>query len=423
MSQHRVRRASLACVIVAAAAGHAHAQPTPPGSNAAPPAPSPAGAPPAPPDATPAPTPSPAPEPSPVPPPAPPRLVPPADLPPPGNAREPRGLVTYADGLVIATRDDEFALRIDGRVQVRDELDHQPGGFANRLVIPTARLQLDGHMLADLDYALSAELGSGSAQLADAYVDRGVFGARLRLGRFKVPFSRQQLATLVDQQFTQRAITSAPLAADRDLGAMVYAPAAPSGGLEWALAVFNGYTANELQLCPGGTCGQTPLADHPVGVVRAGWASAHADGYEESDLDGGPPRLAVAANYMIDFARGTTALMRHTGGLDVVVKAYGYSLNAAGYAISQRDDRSTPRVRTYLGHGQLGYFLIPRHVELAGRYARVERGDVAAQEALGVVNVFRHGRQAKWQLEGGATRADNEPSWNWLVRLQTQLVF
>ena len=303
---------------------------------------------------------------APVPPLPPEPLPPPANLPPPGTAADvSRGKVGYDDGLYIATADEQFRLKLGGWLIGRWGLASDADDVTQRFAVPGARVELTGAMFGNTTYALSAELGGGSAELRDAYVDRPLLGATLRIGQFKRPLSRQFLTSRVRQQFTDRAFTSAWLGEDRDVGASLGGHPAPTGaGVEWTVAAFSGYGSALHATCDAATpptCGapMTETADgRPTLVARVGWTSRMADGYDESDLDGGPARFAIAGGYLVDLADGERADMTHQATVDLSLKANGVALAAAAFVV-RGDDATGARATTYGGHAQLGYMLVP----------------------------------------------------------------
>jgi phosphate-selective porin OprO and OprP len=340
---------------------------------------------------------------------------PPASLLPPGTAKGPHGVVGYDRGLYIATGDDEFRLFVRGRLAARWEAGSAGDTLYQRGSLPTARLHVGGHVFADTKFSISLEVASGTPQLRDAYIDQPLLGAHLRLGQFKRPFSRQQLVSLGEQQFTARAITDRFVLADRDVGFSFWnRPRASDSGFEWYLGAFTGQ----------GSAPQASLFDvRPVAVVRVGYGSLRSDGYSESDLDGGPVRYSVAAGYLADFANFDLSRMQHKASLDTSIKASGLSLAASAYLVSRRQAGART---TELGfHTQLGYFVVPRRVEFAGRVAQVPFAvnERQAQEVAVVGNLYLRGHQQKWQLEAATQRFAAPQDYAWTVRVQTQLLF
>jgi phosphate-selective porin OprO and OprP len=334
----------------------------------------------------------------------------PPTLPPIGSAKAPRGVVGYDDGLYIATADDAHRLQLGGRLTARWTLGRSEGLVQSRFSIPTARVSLGGHVFTSNDFELSGELGRGVFELRNAYLDRPLFGARLRVGQFKVPYSRQHLTSLSRMQFADRALTHAFSDADRDLGVSVYGrPERDRSGAEWNVGVFNG----------GGIDPLSPRRPIKQVAARVGWSSAHVNGYDEADFDGGPLRVAAALGYLGDLS--PTDAMVHRFNVDGMLKAYGTALSWAFYLNSRPSP--LPQRQLEMGyHAQIGHFLVPRRVEFAARFAQVPEGTRARHEVLAAMNVYRFEHKLKWQLEGGSFHTSGANVFDWLVRLQMQVV-
>jgi hypothetical protein len=340
----------------------------------------------------------------------------PRNLPPIGSAKAPRAVAGYDDGLYIATTNDAHRVGIAGRLATRFTVGRDPDGLVrSRFAIPTARLGLSGHVFGVNDFKLSGEVSRGLFELRDAYVDRPLFGAHLRLGQFKAPYSRQQMTSLSQMQFTDRALTNVFADASRNLGASVYGrPDANRSGVEWYLGVFN-----------GGSRLQAPVVlrddarPGPQVAARVGWSSAHVNGYDEADFDGGPPRVAAALGYLGDL--GPTDAMIHRFNVDGAFKAYGTSLSWAVY-LNSRPSPAPSRTLERGYHVQAGHFLVPRRLEFAARFAQVPDGSRARHEVLAAMNIYRFEHKLKWQLEGGSFHSSGADVFDWFVRAQMQLV-
>lgn len=358
---------------------------------------------------------------------APPR--PPADLPPPGRAHDPNAIAGYDDhGLYLATRDDAFRIGVSAWLQARWELDVAgDNSTAQRFSVPVGRVLIGGHAFATTDFLISVDGAGGTLALLDAYIDQPVamLGARLRAGQFKPWFSQQQITDRVYLEFTDRPLTAAFAGIGRDLGASLYhEPDIATGGVEWALGVFDGTgiapreDCTTIAECPPAT--NVPVDGEPLATLRVGWSSAHADPYHEGDLDGGPPRVALGVGYAVDLAGAHGDRMVHDVTGDVVFKANGLALTTAVFVKSAPSP--TGRTTDVGFHAQLGYMIVPTLLGLAGRYAQVPIGDATAQEVLGVLDIYRHGHALKLQLEGGGEHVTGTDAIGWIAQIQTQLL-
>ncbi|NOU29920.1 MAG: hypothetical protein HOO96_18605 [Polyangiaceae bacterium] len=338
-------------------------------------------------------------------------MPPPPDLPPVGSAKAASGRVGFDDGLYVSTADDAHRISVGGRLMTRFAVAREDGLVQSRFSIPTARARISGHVFSTNDFVISGELGRGAFELRDAYLDRPIFGARLRLGQFKVPYSRQQLTSLSRMQFTERALTNAFSNADRDLGISLYhRPEPKSRGVEWYLGVFN-----------GGGVAPAQLVDHalPRVAARIGWSSARVNGYDEADFDGGPLRVAAALGYLGDLT--PTDAMVHRFNVDGILKFYGTSLSWAAYLNSRPSPAETRKLAIGY-HAQIGHFLVPRRLEFGARFSRIPEAQRERQEVLAVMNIYGFEHRLKWQVEGGTFRTPGSDVLDWLLRIQMQVV-
>lgn len=417
----------------------ASAQPAPP----APPAPEPPSAPA--PDAAPdpAPAPGPAPHPGPESAPAPAAAEPtpaapdPWGGPPPAGASSDRAEPTlrayYDKGVVLATDDEQFQLRLALRTQFRLELirpTEDGAELSARLSIPRARLQLEGHVLGKAQrYKLELALGDRGSFgfVRDLYVERRVAAATwVRVGQWKRPFNRQELVADFGSEFNERAITAEFVGGGRDLGLAVHNDYEKSpAGLEWVVGLFNSFaggadrpsapiTCRDDAAAMTVTCTQpapttVPTDFAPALVARVGFNRGEVKGYTEADLEGGPLRWGVGLNYKVDLAdlsAGNEASvadnLSHAVGADAMVKARGLGAEVGLFLVKRKSGDAQ------LGAmGQVGAFLRPRRLQLAGRLAVApptgtaggERRQVEARAAL---NLYARGHSLKLASDVGA---------------------
>ncbi len=344
--------------------------------------------------------------------------------------------VSYKNGFQLATADDEFALKIVGRVQPRftfkQDLTDGASGDVNaaNFEIARARLTLEGHAYETVGYKFQTEFGKGFVYLRDYYIDPKIGGVYVRAGQWKKPFSRQQITSSANMQLVDRAITDKFSGAGRDIGVAVHNNYEKSPGFEWVVGVFNGTGEKPHIDCavdttdpaaPTAACEQTnvPKDIGPQVGARVGYNHGGIKGYSESDLEGGPLRLAVAVSYLGALAQGESDLFMHRVGPDLLLKVSGFSLGAAAYMLKAGDADAE------LGyHGQAGYFLVPKKIEAAARYAAHPAGAEDKSELTGGVNWFFAGHALKWQTDAGMVTTTGAPDDKELiVRTQAQLIF
>jgi EmrB/QacA subfamily drug resistance transporter len=315
------------------------------------------------------------------------------DGPPPASETRPTARSSEERGFVLRSRDGANSLRILGLLQTQIAHDWIGGApdkhtfFVNR-----ARVGLLGSVLSpDLRYMFVTEFAGGAPKLLFLTVDYTFVPGWLtvRAGQFKRPFSRPFVTFASELSTIDRPPTVGPnvFGDNADVGVMLHN--GTSGPFEYAAGVFNG-------------AGPGVMPDHvdPLVALRVGYNTGGLDPYRESDLEGGAPRLGVAAAGLVDFDADADNESYASGLVDVMFKAHGFSLSSALYLGSrQAGPRWSDQRFHAMGHyTQLGY-VVAHRVEPVVRYAVVlpdGRGNGQHEAAAGL-NVFFHGHAFKWQ--------------------------
>jgi hypothetical protein len=306
---------------------------------------------------------------------------------------KPKLVASYDKGVVLATEDGTFQLRLALRTQFRFESTRPTEDGSeplSRLYIPRARIQLEGHVFGkDTRYKLELAVGDrGSfSHLRDLYLDRRVAATPVwvRIGQWKRPFNRQELVADFSSELNERAITAELAGGGRDLGIGLHNDHEKSpDGLEWAVGVFNGFSGGADRPIISTTCIEdapmsidctTPAPSNfptdfgPALVARAGWNTGGIKGYSEGDLEGGPMRLAVGLAYKIDLADFDDD-PSHGVEADALLKVAGFDLQLGAYLMKLA--ATDARLGGFL---QAGHFVLPKRAQVAGRFAIVEAGD------------------------------------------------
>jgi phosphate-selective porin OprO and OprP len=362
--------------------------------------------------------------------------------------------VSYDKGIVMATADESFKVRLGMRAQLRFESTRQLEDGAevtNRFYIPRSRLQLEGNLFGEGNrYKLELGLGDrGSfSYVRDFYVDKAVGPAWLRAGLWKRPFNRHEIVSDFSSQFNERANTAEFVGGGRDLGVGLHNEYEKSPqGLEWVIGVFNGFSGGNDRPVINTRCtdGDTsiscttaapsnfPTDWGPAIVARVGWSSPDMKGYSEGDLEGGPLRYAVGASYKIDLAdfdQGSQSSLgdnlSHGAQVDAMIKVSGLSLQLGGYMMKLKAADASFGV---LAQG--GVFVLPKRGELAARFSLAPTsGDRDQIEVRGAFNWYWEGHRYKWSTDFGmvkqtgsdpTTMAKDDP--DLLLRSMLQLSF
>jgi hypothetical protein len=378
-------------------------------------------------------------------------------------------------GFYLQALDDKFSLAMSGRVQVlytfndREEdvnvvsLPTSPGDRdTSTFRLRRGRLVWQGHAFTKaLKYCVQLET-PGTTQgttLLDYYADYSGLPEigkylSIRGGQFKVPFTRQRLNSSSSLQLVDRSIVNDEFNLDRDVGVDFHGRLFGEQ-LEYHLGIFTGHGINNRnENSDNKMLYVGRLAWHPFGFfdyketdydysetlkATLGFAAAHNGGGE---IRTGAIRTAVSDDiYMNTFT------------VDGALKYKGFFLLSEGVLRNLREPglRSTANAIGYFVQG--GYFFIPKRLEMAARYAWLDRefnrdkdvlrilaGEGTRMRTLGSdeeitlgLNYYFNGHKNKMQfdvsrldqgfLPTSARSPVNDDKETWRFRLQYQLAF
>jgi phosphate-selective porin OprO/OprP len=310
----------------------------------------------------------------------------------------------------------------------------------------------------DLTYRVQVDLAkSGTAQmLDDAWINYRFFdGAALQAGQFKVPFARGELTSDGALQFVDRANAVDAFKPSYDIGAMV-AGRAIGGKLAYHAGIFNGTGQSGTRTNNSGAWAARVVIS-PFGEMP----------YNEPDLQNTPrPLLSLGANYFantlkrngnatfLDTSSSTppyagtsgwlgknatnTAIFDNTEKVDVGVYGFdaafkwrGLSVQGEYFGGKAEGQNNGPTVHSRGYYAQAGYFLLPKHLEMAARYSCVDPNRDRSQdlqvEVTGAVSYYFQGHNLK--LQGDYTNihiqraAGSQSTDDKQLRVQAQLAF
>lgn len=344
--------------------------------------------------------------------------------PPPASTGSEIG-VRYHRGLTFATADGDFELRVGFRNQIRFDSHRTTDDgdeFASRFSVPRSRLQVDGNFLGESNrYKMEfsfGDLGSFSF-VRDLFVEKRLSKAPvwIRAGQWKRPFNRQELVSDFASEFNERANVASFAGGGRDIGVAIHNDYEKSPeGLEWVFGVFNGFNGGSDRPVISTTCSQSATPEPiicstlaptnlrsdfgPALVARIGWNVGKIKGYSEGDLEGGSSRLAVGFSYKIDLANlSSTSALSHGLQVDAMFKRAGLGVLVGGYAMKlQSADMQFGALV------QPGYFVIPKRLQVAARFAYAPVGSRDQIEGRAAFNWHWEGHSWKWATDVGAVK-------------------
>jgi hypothetical protein len=227
-------------------------------------------------------------------------------------------------GFELRTEDGNFSLTLGAWMQVRYTWLGSDGPDRNYIEISKARIVLGGN-LVDPDTRYALELGLAGREIdrsavpvdgtpsdqdvlkngpvLNAYIEcRHLRDLTLRVGQYKVPFSRQQLAAEPELAAVERGITDSTFAFGRDIGVGVYSEDLLGLDLlRYNVGVYGGEGRNGWEKTLGaGDAGflyDVRIELLPFGVF---------DEFTEVDFERSGPRLSLGAAYALLQADATS---------------------------------------------------------------------------------------------------------------------
>lgn len=155
--------------------------------------------------------------------------------------KEPPTVSAGQDGFILQSGDGAFRVRVtgyaqaDGRFFAGDEDELGTNVFLLRRVRPI----LSGTLGRIFEFNITPDFGGGTAVVQDAYLDaRYSAKARLRVGKFKVPFGLERLQSATGLFFVERGLPSG-IAHIRDVGVQLHGELG-GGVATYAVGLFNG---------------------------------------------------------------------------------------------------------------------------------------------------------------------------------------
>ena len=410
-------------------------------------------------------------------------------------------------GFVFATPDNRFELDLGGYAQFRYTLTDVDNAYQNAgkgvedsqsFDFPRVRIWLQGHAFTPrLNYKFESDFTAGGGDIPrDYYLDYALVDSgwlNVKGGQWKVPFSRQEMTSDSKQEFTDRSLAVNNLRFERARGVQMYGT--PLNSLfEYYAGAFNTTGRNgpanpdnnflystRLAVNPLGPIGyseaDTAWTDSPLLGIGVGYAyeKVRADEFttnatSSTPSGGGTPTLTAGAKKnnvpflltiqpfynALSNPGDVTAEVNNLEG-DMAFKWKGFFIEAeylrAWVSNDQHADAATPippfkrapnSLEPWGYNAQIGYFVIPKKLELAFRYSELTPDDNTTvkksdgrvivprqQEILGAVNYYFWAHNLKLISDFGQVVSqgvkDNagniEDRDDFRLRVQVQLIF
>jgi phosphate-selective porin OprO and OprP len=329
-------------------------------------------------------------------------------------------------GTFIHTRDGRWELNPYAMVQIT----HVTTGQGSRVDTTGANLHaakfiLHGHIYDPaLTYHFQINAGEGKVVAEDVYLHlRATPWFGVLVGQNEVTFNRQHITLEAYQELVERSSVDARFNLQRDIGAALYF-SDPGSHYQATVGLWNGARQNAPN-DDTGYMGTLRLAYNPLGPIA----------FREADLADSrtpkisfavagacnPERLVAPTAPTAPLASATTLHHVAQGVAEATLRYRGVSLSNELHMRRQAIDAGPHAVDTG-GFVQLGWFVVPTHLQLAGRVARVagavNRTDTVGEQTGGVSYYFL-GHRLKVQADASRlqTRAIHD---GWRARAQLE---
>ncbi|MGD9159035.1 MAG: porin [Desulfobacteraceae bacterium] len=291
--------------------------------------------------------------------------------------------VKYKKGVVINTADNNYSLRLNARFHgIFSYSNPDNSESESTFRMRRARILASGNVFAPwLKYSTQITLEGSNAAMRDAYIE-AAYNKQIipRIGQYKVPFDREFLDGGFNLQLIERSIASSEFSLQRDIGLQISGKKILDS-FDYSVGFFNGSGAN-----------QNNVDNDYMYVGRLVWSPFASYPYSESAVDNPSSpvfSLAVAGAYIPGLEPGERATLAGKLGntsivpvesdvtqwtADLAYKCGGFSL-MSGYHyrnIDPKDITSFGEQDAWGFYIQSGFFLIPKHFEIAGRYAYID---------------------------------------------------
>ena len=308
----------------------------------------------------------------------------------------------YKEGFYLQSDRGDFKLKFNFQAQPQYQfLSIKNQGKTSAFQIRRVRTSFAGNAFSEhLTYKIVFELvggrssnvtegaAMGAPNLRDAYLNYDFEnGIEIKTGQFKVYHSRESLNPASQLQFVDRSITDEVFGYERDLGLAVHGKV-HNKLFDYALNVMNdGGNRNKFNTNDGMLVG---------GRLVVNVLGEHGDTMSDAK-NSEKPQLAVAVASNINWL-GVNNVKVYTTTGDVAYRYRGFSAIGEGHLFRSQMTNTT----SYGFLGQMGYFLIPEHFEVAGRFAGVfpkATGAANGYETGVAFNYFFKGHNLKIQTD------------------------
>jgi len=350
----------------------------------------------------------------------------------------------YKRGFLLESADKNFSMLINGRIQFRysyedrdnvHDTDEQQDDSSFR--IRRSRVKFSGKAYKYWKYKIELALsstgtvdGSKAIELYDFYASWNKNRVlSVQFGQWKIPWNRQRVVSSQNLQLIDRANAQDEFTMDRQIGFMLHGKLF-NKKFEYYTGVFNGNARNQSSNGNNEMLYTARVSWNPFGAYGKGIGEVESDvNFSEKPIahlsaaiayDGAADRETFSSTTIdLDPPVGTGITLKEVNKTSVVaeygIKYRGFSSNAEAYW-RRFDDIRANNIDS-IGSGTIidrgwfvqgGYFIVPKKIEVAGRYSLVDFDDERDEDAIRETTLG-----VSWFVNG---THDNKLQFNWVHR-------
>ncbi len=309
----------------------------------------------------------------------------------------------YRNGFILSEGED-FALRLNGRVQARYEyFSPEAGEDLSSFYLRRVRLDFRGHIFdSRFSFRIMPDLAR-AATLRDGWIHYAFSpAANITAGQMVVPFHRQRSVSGMRQHFTERSIPSETfgMPSGYDIGVMFHG-SRPDMRLRYAAGVYDGVGRNTKQSNSNGNLASARIMGAALGRIATDETDRAIS--ETPNVTLGLGAMGATKNEVRNWALGRAADNRAdfiSATADIHLAWQGFS-GAFDYYFRHVSPEATGG---YTGDGFLvtGGYLIGGRYEPVVRYSRLilDRRDdnTENRQTGGGLNIYHRGHNLKTRI-------------------------
>ncbi len=316
------------------------------------------------------------------------------------------------------------------------------------------RLGLRGSFDNDkTSFYLHLSFAPRSVELMDFWLNRRVSeNEQVRIGQYKIPFTRFRIQSLQRLTFADWPIVSKYFGAERQIGVTLHNGYENPPSWGYAAGLFTGVNARAAHGIGIATVYGIELANasdlidpgpksdiHPEAFVHLSYRTRDMRVSSETDAERGPVRFFAGLSAAWDFDPTEHTDFTQRFAAEVLSKWNGWSACAIGYAGFAEIGTTSKNELAMLGALTQAAYRINETWEVSARFAIVDLSDslivdvnrlldqegvtVRQQEATFGINYYISGHSLKWQNDAGLIRSTYRCGHQTQYRIRSQLQF